>query len=163
LRCGKCGWLLRLNYLFCWRHASCQTDIIVFSSEYWLPTANGSCGAPRAGPHFGCVVRRERRSHIHFYLFNKIRIGGDDQARVKLPLADATSFFFFLSSCIARNTWTNLPHDDWHQSDNWIHRIPYIQSDSPCFSFTDLFIKKKNLASPQILGKYWQLGKCRWC
>lgn len=163
LRCEKCGWLLRLNYLFCWRHASCQTDIIVFSCEYWLPTANGSCGAPRAGPHFGCV-ERDGPTFTFIYLIKSRLVvtikRGSNYPLLMLPVF----FFFFLSCCIARNTWTNLPHHDWHQSDNWIHRIPYIQSDSPCFSFTDLLKKKKkNLASPQISGKYWQLGKCRWC
>lgn len=129
MRCEKCGWLLRLSYLFCWRHASCQTDIIVFSCEYWLPTANGSCGAPRAGPHFGCV-ERDGPTFIFIYLI---------KSRLVVTIKRGSNYPLL---CIARNTWTNLPHDDWHQSDNWIHRIPYIQSDKPCSWFTDLYIKK---------------------
>jgi hypothetical protein len=93
LRCEKCGWLLRLNYLFCWRHASCQTDIIVFSCEYWLPTANGSCGAPRAGPHFGCV-ERDGPTFTFIYLI-KSRLVVTIKRGSNYPLLMLPVFFFF--------------------------------------------------------------------
>jgi len=61
-----------------------------------------SCGAPRAGPHFGCV-ERDGPTFTFIYLI-KSRLVVTIKRGSNYPLLMLPVFFFFLSCCIARNT-----------------------------------------------------------